>query len=84
MYYTIASLEDYAGNQVLSFDKMGQFYNISLYNKDSKESTKLTIRDITKASKIYLELTDCILKGYYSFEQRRNILSESGDNYNEY
>lgn len=44
MYYTIASLEDVAGNQTIDFNKDGNKYTVSMYNKETKESCSKTYK----------------------------------------
>lgn len=78
MNYNVTSTEDYSSKQVLQFIKNGNKYRIELYNRDTKELASIQLENIEQATSIYLKFVDFMLKGYYSFEQRKNILEKNG------
>ena len=81
MIYNITSTEDYASNQVLELIKNGNKYRIELYNRNTKELASISLENREQAISIYKEFVDFMIKGLYSFEQRKNILEKNGEYY---
>lgn len=73
MYYTIASLEDMAGNQTIDFDKDGNKYTVSIYNKGTKENCSKTYKNFVDAEYVYMKFVRAVLEGLYSFEERKKF-----------
>lgn len=73
MYYTIASLEDVAGNQTIDFNKNGNEYTVSMYNKGTKESCSKTYKNFVDAEYVYMKFVRVVLEGIYSFEERKKF-----------
>lgn len=73
MYYTIASLEDMAGNQTVDFNKDGNKYTVSMYNKGTKESCSKTYKNFADAEYVYMKFVRAVLEGLYSFEERKKF-----------
>ena len=76
MTYNIISTEDYAGSQELELIKNGDGYIIELYNRETKECARISLKNIEQAISIYKKFGDFMIRGHYSFEQRANILKE--------
>ena len=77
MNYTIAVLEEYnlgLGNLKLSIDHHGNKYLVSLYNGDTKEDTYKLFDSIDDAFKVFSQLSEWIIKSYYTEQQKRNYL----------
>lgn len=74
MTYNIISTEDYASNQVLELIKNGNEYRVELYNRETKECVRISLKNIEQAISIYKKFVDFMISGHYSFEQRANIL----------
>ena len=81
MIYNITSTEDYASNQVLELIKNGNKYRVELYNRETKELTGILLDNIEQATSIYKKFVDFMIRGLYSFEQRKNILEKNGEYY---
>lgn len=77
MTYNIASTEDYASSQVLQLVKNGNKYRVVLYNKATKELARIQLENIEQATTIYKKIVDFIIRGLYSFEQRKKILEKN-------
>ena len=78
MNYNVTSTEDYASNQVLQLIKNGNKYRVELYNRGTKELASIQLENIEQATSIYKKFVDFMIRGYYSFEQRKNILEKNG------
>ena len=74
MTYNIISTEDYAGNQELELIQNGNEYRVELYNRETKECVRISLKNIEQATTIYKKFVDFMIRGHYSFEQRANIL----------
>lgn len=81
MIYNITSTEDYASSQVLQLIKNGNKYRVELYNKETKELAGILLDNIEQATSIYKKFVDFMIRGHYSFEQRKNILEKNGEYY---
>ena len=77
MIYNIITTKDYASNQELELIKSGNKYLITLYDIDTNRSGHILVDSIDQALIIYKKFVDFIIRGYFSFEQRKNILEES-------
>lgn len=74
MIYNIITTKDYASNQELELIKSGNKYLITLYDIDTNRSGHILLDSIDQAMIIYKKFIDFIIRGYFSFEQRKNIL----------
>lgn len=81
MNYNVTSTEDYSSNQVLQLIKNGNKYRVELYNRETKELASIQLENIEQATSIYKKFVDFMIRGYYSFEQRKNILEKNGGYY---
>lgn len=81
MNYNITNTEDYASSQVLQLIKNGNKYRVELYNKNTKELAHIQLENIEQATTIYKKIVDFMIRGLYSFEQRKNILEKNGEYY---
>lgn len=72
MNFTMLNCQDLATGQVLDIVKNGNIYNVEFTNGE----TFLTIgfKTIDEAKDKYLKIVDCFINGYYTFEQRVEIL----------
>lgn len=77
MTYNIISTEDYAGSQELELIQNGNKYIIELYNRETKECVRISLKNIEQATTIYNKFVDFMIRGHYSFEQRANILKRN-------
>lgn len=77
MIYNILTTKDYAGNQELELIKSGNKYLITLYDIDTNRSGRILLKSIDQAMIIYKKFVDFIIRGYFSFEQRKKLLEES-------
>lgn len=77
MNYTIATTKDLATDQSLTFGKDGQYYTIGLYDSNGNGTT-INILDDKQAKSIYLKLASYIIDGYYSFNDRLQVLKNYG------
>lgn len=75
MNYTMLTCQDLATGQVLDIVKNGSIYNVELTNSESFISIGFTTLD--EAKQKYIKLVDCFVNGYYTFEQRVEILKEN-------
>ena len=75
MIYTIAILEDVQGTLKLILDKAGNKYTITLYNKETKDSTHNTFDTLPDAYKVFEKLSSWIIFSYYSEAAKRQYLS---------
>ena len=74
MSYTIASLEDIQAEVTYDFVTSGNKYIITIYNKLSKESQHKKYDTLDDAIKVFQKLTEVILTGCYSDEDRIKML----------
>jgi hypothetical protein len=74
MSYTIGILEDVQGKITVNFDKNGNKYLIGIYHKETKEYTHNTFATHSEAYAVFEKLTRAILKGEYSYEQRKEMI----------
>lgn len=81
MIYNVTSTDDYANKQVLQLIKNGNKYRIELYNRQTEELVGISLEDRDRAVSIYLKFVDFIIKGHFSFEQRKSILEKNGEYY---
>lgn len=81
MIYNITSTEDYASSQVLELIKNGNKYRIELYNRETKKLASISLDNIEQATSIYKKFVDFMIRGLYSFEQRKDILEKNGEYY---
>ena len=77
MNYTIAKTKDLATDQSLTFGKDGQYYTIGLYDNNGNGTT-VKVLDDNQAKSIYLKLASYIINGYYSFDDRLQVLKNYG------
>ena len=77
MIYNIITTKDYASNQELEIINSGNKYLITFYDIDTNRSGHILVDSIEQAMIIYKKFVDFIIRGYFSFEQRKNILIES-------
>ena len=77
MNYTIATTKDLSTDQSLTFGKDGQYYTIGLYDNNGNGTT-INILNHNQAESIYLELVSYIINGYYSFDDRLQVLKNYG------
>ena len=77
MNYTIAVLEECnfgEGKLNLTIDRSGNKYLVGLYNTDTKEYTYNTFDSIDDAFKVFSQLSEWIIKSYYTEECKRHYL----------
>ena len=72
MYYTLLYTKDLATDQIVEISKSGNTYNVEL--SDSNMNFIKKFKTIEEASKIYNKIIDCFINGYYSIEQRIEII----------
>ena len=81
MIYNITSTEDYASSQVLQLIKNGNKYRVELYNRETKKLASSSLENREQAISIYKKFVDFMIRGLYSFEQRKDILEKNGEYY---
>ena len=77
MNYTIATLKEYNmgnGNLELSIDKSGNSYLVCLYNTETKKYTYNVFDSIDDAFKVFSQLSEWIVKSYYTEEYKCEYL----------
>ena len=77
MNYTIATLKEHNmgnGNLELTIDKSGNSYLVGLYNTETKLYTYNTYNSIDDAFKMFSQLSEWIVKSYYTEEYKREYL----------
>lgn len=75
MNYIMLTCQDLATSQVLDIVKNGSTYNVEFTNSESFIS--IGFKTLNEAKQKYLKLVDCFINGYYTFEQRIEILKEN-------
>lgn len=73
MHYTIASISDMAGKCTIDLDKSGNQYNISI-RTEYGASFKMKYDTRQQAHAVFMRLTEAIITGCYSYEQRCQIM----------
>lgn len=74
MQYTIAIIEDIQNEVTVSFDKVGNKFQVALRNLVSNEFTRLTFDSYYEAKERFMSLSSVILDGNYSYQTRKEIL----------
>lgn len=74
MDYTIAVLEDLAGNQTIEFCKVGNEYRVSITDREKDKYITRHYRTRKEAQFVFLNLSYAVLEGTYSFEQRKQLM----------
>ncbi len=74
MEITIASLEPMFGDILVTYNKVGNKYYTAIWHKVHKESTCQEPTTKEKAKRAFEKLTDAILDGNYSYEDRKAML----------
>ena len=74
MSYTIAVLEDLAGNQTIEFCKVGNEYMIGITDREEDRYITRHYRTRKEAQFVFLNLSYAVLEGKYSFEHRRQLM----------
>lgn len=72
MNYTILNCQDLATGQVLDIVKNGNIYNIEFTSNNN--FITIGFKTIDEARDKYLKIVECFINGYYTFEQRVEIL----------
>ena len=75
MVYTIAVLEECHGNLVLEIGVHGNKYTVSIYNKETKDSTNQEYDKLEDAYKVFEKLSSWFVFGYYSEKAKRQFLA---------
>lgn len=74
MNYTITTMTNFDGMQILNLDKDGNKYTVGLYNKEKSKYTHKTFDTIETAEKAFLKIAGCFIRGDYSADDRANML----------
>lgn len=74
MSYTISIIEDLHNNIKVNFDIEGNRYLVGIYNTETKIYTHKDFDDIQEAYNIFETLSNYIIFGLCSEEQRRHFL----------
>ena len=72
MSYTLLYSKDLATNQIVEIEKQGTTYNVNLTDSNIFYTKKF--KTLEEASKIYKKVIECFISGYYSIEQRIEII----------
>lgn len=75
MNYTIASMREHGGMQVIGIDKSGNKYTVWHRNKGNSKFTHKTFDTIDEAESVFFALAKCFTRGEYSAEDRAAMLS---------
>ena len=76
MNYTIASLKDIHNNIALDLVQNGNKEEVHLYNEETRELTCSRTLESNEATKLYLKMTEIIIKCEYSYEDRKKMIVE--------
>lgn len=74
MIYTIATLEQPLGETKLFLDKCGNQYTVAVYNTITKKSNNRRFENIESAIAKFQKLSELVIKGYGSFEDKCKLL----------
>ena len=78
MIYTIAILEDLVEDIEIEFNKDGKGYTVIIIKKgdgiEIRKSYRRYFDNLKEAKEVFNKISDAILEGMYSFENRLNIL----------
>ena len=78
MIYTIAILEDLVENIEVEFKKDEKGYTVTIIKKGNyfeiRKSYRRYFDNLKEAKEVFKKLSDAILDGMYSFENKLNIL----------
>ena len=72
MNFTILTSQDLATGQVLDITKSGNHYELNFTDKNI--FYRFTSYDLKEIKEKYLKVVDCFINGYYTFEQRIEII----------
>jgi len=75
MNYSIITTKDIHNDQQLEFNKNGNKYSICLSNE--KENIIRNFEDYENAIEMYNFITTLFIKGWYSFDERKDILFDN-------
>jgi len=76
MNYTITSMTNFGGNQIISVDKNGSKYSVGFYDKETQSFTHKDFNSIGEAEAAFMKMASFFIRGMYSAEQRANFLKE--------
>ncbi len=72
MNYTIISTQDLQTGQIIDIVKDGSTYNVDFTNKEKFITKK--VRTLEEAQRIYINIVNYFINGFYNFEQRAKEL----------
>lgn len=75
MHYTIALLEDLAQETSFQFNAAGNKYLIYMIKESENATISVKYDTHAEAFKVFMKLTEAVLTGCYSFDQRISIMS---------
>ena len=73
MNYTIASLDDVHNDQQLELSTNGNQYVVTLYHKETRESTRQSYYEMSGAYQLFEKLAHCICFGEYGYADRKKM-----------
>lgn len=76
MNYTIATMENIEGTQVLSIDKDGNKYSVCFYDKETSKLTIKKVATIKEAEAAFMKIASCFIHSTYSAENRAKMLED--------